>query len=385
MKKSLIVALIALVCLSLGAVAQDNMRPIYTVLPQHNYFPNAIPFDPSAQLPQWTFDWTSSYNGRAYSSTILGASALTSNFPTVIDVGLIPIEMVYGPNNGNMTFDPNAAGEFGTLSTTQMVNRSLIFQALVDYNQGGTDIGKTQYEDAYMRGNFWGTVQTNSNYHLLLKTLLGPEQILTPPNSGPQEGHVIQTPYAPVPVGTADINWFDEQLQTIINKYSCSVIKEPCISPNVLPLFVTYDVYLTSGGDNNCCIGGYHSANGPAPNGQTYSYSTSITQASNGRAIFAQDVSALAHELGEWIMDPFVVNASPCPDNSILAVGDPLELDPTFGSYPYTVNGFTYHPQDLVYISWFGAPQSTGLSVWNGVPTNVVTFQNEILKVCQTN
>jgi len=51
-----------------------------------------------------------------------------------------------------------------------------------------------------------------------------------------------------------------------------------------LPLFITYDIYLTSGG---CCIGGYHSANGAQPGGQTYSYATYVDSA----GAFSQDVS----------------------------------------------------------------------------------------------
>jgi len=91
----------------------------------------------------------------------------------------------------------------------------------------------------------------------------------------------------------------------------------------------------------------------------------------------------LAHELGEWIMDPFTTNASPCPGNSILEVGDPLENQGDFGDYPYTVGGFTFHPQDLVFITWFGAPPATSLDVWNGKTVNVTTFQNENAAVCQ--
>jgi hypothetical protein len=147
----------------------------------------------------------------------------------------------------------------------------------------------------------------------------------------------------------------------------------------VLPLFVTENVYLTEGG---CCIGGYHSANGPQPGGQTYSYSTSIQQAS--QEVFSQDVGALSHEIGEWLMDPFTDNSSPCPSNGILEIGDPLETGPNFGDYSYTVNGFTYHPQDLVFITWFGAPATTSLDVWKGVTKDVVTLENETLNVCQT-
>jgi hypothetical protein len=277
-----------------------------------------------------------------------------------------------------MTFDPNKAGQFGSQSTTQMVNKSLIFQSLVDYNQGGTDLGTTQYEDAYMRGNYWGDgVKTNTNWHLILKAQVEPEMTFNVPAA---DGNVISNPWSGIPTGTADINWFDAQLQAILSKYSCTKVKEPCVSPNVLPLFVTENVYLTEFG--GCCIGGYHSSNGPAPGGQTYSYSTQIQQA--GVPVFSQDVGALAHELGEWIMDPFINNPSPCPSNGILEVGDPLETGPDFGDFNYTVNGFTYHPQDLVFITWFGAPAATSLGVWNGKTTDVVTLQNETLGVCQT-
>lgn len=374
--------LVALILVSLAGTAfaqapafDPSARPMFATLPPHAN-PYLLEVPASANLPQWTFDWKSSYNNESYESVILGGNPSTSNATTTIEVGIIPIKMVYGSSNGNMTFDPNKTGEFGSMSTTQMVNGSLIFKSLVDYNQGGTDLGTTQYEDAYMRGNWWGFgVDTNTNYHLILNTLVGPEQTFTVPAS---EGSVISNPWSGIPTGTADINWFDDQLQTVMAKYSCSKIKEPCISPNVLPLFITENVYLTEGG---CCIGGYHSANGLGPSGQTYSYSTSIQQSSGG--VFSQDVGALAHEVGEWIMDPFTTNLSPCPNNGILEVGDPLETGPDFGDYPYTVNGFTYHPQDLVFITWFGAPATTSLDKWNGVTEDVVTFQNEKLNVCE--
>jgi hypothetical protein len=384
MKRSLVtVSLLAiLVCMSLAGTAfsqaplyDPSARPMYKVLPPHNSLSNAVPADPASQLTQWTFSWTSSFDNQNFNSVILGTNPATTNTTTTIGVGIIPIKMVYGSSNGNKTFDPNATGEFGSMSTTQMINGSVLFKSLVDYKQGGTDLGTTQYEDAYQRGNFWGSIKTNTNYHLLFQTLVGPEQTFNVPSA---DGDVISNPWSGIPTGTADINWFDEQLQTVLQKYSCSVIKFPCISPSVLPLFITENVYLTEGG---CCIGGYHSANGGAPGGQTYSYSTSIQQAAV--PVFSQDVGALAHEVGEWIMDPFTTNRSPCPSNGILEIGDPLENGPNFGDYPYTVNGFTYHPQDLVFITWFGAPPSTSLDVWNGKAGNVVTFQNEILNVCQ--
>jgi len=359
---------VALVCIGLGAVAQDAARPMFKTLPPHNYSPSAKPSQPGAQLPQWTFNWNSSYDNQNYSTVIVGTDPSKTNSATTVTVGIIPIKMVYGSGNGNMAFDPGAP-YFGNYSTTQMIALSPIFRGEFDFDQGGTDLGKTQYIDAYQRGNFWGAVKSHKKYHILFATMTGPEQIFVVPAG---EGTVIPNPWSGIPTGTADINWFDAQLQTLIGKFQQ-------IQPNVLPLFITYNVYLTAGG--GCCIGGYHSANAGPPGGQTYSYSTSISQASV--PVFAQDTGALSHEIGEWLMDPFTTNASPCPGNGVLEVGDPLETGPNFGDYPYTIDGFTFHLQDLAFITWFGAPPATSLDVWNGVTEDVLTFQNEQLNVCQ--
>ncbi len=90
---------------------------------------------------------------------------------------------------------------------------------------------------------------------------------------------------------------------------------------------------------------------------------------------FSQDVSALSHEVGELLMDPFANTPSGCSDGGLLEVGDPLEGDANYGDYPYTVAGFTYHLQDLVLITYFGAPSTTSLlSQW--------TFQGTTESVC---
>jgi hypothetical protein len=375
----LIALSVALMIMSLAgtALAQEpifdpSAKPMFVTLPPHAnpYLPAGVP---ATNLTQWTLNWKSSYNNRSYTTVIVGDDPASHNNTTTVEVGIVPIKMVYGSSNGNKTFDPNATGEFGTMSATQMINGSPLFTSLIDYNQGGTDLGTTQYEDAYQRGNFWGLVQTNTNYHLILKTIVAPEFTFNVPSN---EGNVISNPWSGIPTGTADINWFDEQLQTIMSDYSCTKRAEPCVSPNVLPLFITEDVYLTEGG---CCIGGYHSADGGAPSGQTYGYTTLIQDASI--PVFSEDIGAAAHEVGEWIMDPFTTNPSPCPSNGILEVGDPLETEThpeEFGDWPYTLNGFTYHPQDLVFVSWFGQTPSTAVNSWH-------TFQGQpTLDVCQT-
>jgi hypothetical protein len=184
------------------------------------------------------------------------------------------------------------------------------------------------------------------------------EQTLSPSRTYGKTG----TPFG-FTAGEVDINWFDAQLPAIMSNLG--------IQPNSFPIFLTYDVYLTQ--NNGCCIGGYHSSEGSVSNPQSYSEATYVDHV----GAFSQDVSALSHEVGEWADDPLTVNYNgnntPC---GILEVGDPLENNPNYGSYHYSLHGFTYNLQDLVTLPYFGAPPSTTVNNW-------FTFQGETLSVCQ--
>jgi hypothetical protein len=272
---------------------------------------------------------------------------------------IIPIKMVYGSTNGNTTFDPNTHTVSNGKTVVQNTIASPLFVSGIDFVQGGTDLGTTQYVDAFQRGNYWSSVSTNSSYHVLLGTpTVLTEQTI---NVSRAQGKVMKNPFGAGNVGTMTINAFDTQLQGFIRKLTQ-------INPGVLPIFLTYDIYLTQGG---CCIGGYHSANGAQPSGQTYSYSTYVDVPGS----FAQDVSALSHEIAEWLDDPFVNNRVNCTDNSILEVGDPLEGETNYGGYPYALNGFTYNLQSLVFLGYFGAPRTTSVNSW-------LSFQNDETHVC---
>jgi hypothetical protein len=124
-------------------------------------------------------------------------------------------------------------------------------------------------------------------------------------------------------------------------------------------------MYWTEGG---CCVGGYHSANGT----QTYATFTYLPYS----GVFSQDVSALSHEVSEWMDDPLTNggNGTPC---GILEVGDPLEGTGNYGSYHYTLHGFQYNLQDEVFLGYFGAPLSTSVNSW-------YSFQNyPFTQICQ--
>ncbi len=341
--------------LPVAAAAHSKPRPMYVTLPNHL---RLAPLNPVNQLTQWNGSFTDLTN-KAITYTMAGTNPTSTNTTTTFSVVLVPVKMVYGKKNGNMTFDPATHTLSNGRTVVQNTLDSPLFNAGIDFNQGGTNLGNTEYIDAYQRGNFWSTVSTNSNYHVLLGTpTVATEQTIT---VSATQGKVVTNPFGPGKVGEMTINAFDSQLQTFMRNLTQ-------INPGVLPIFLTYDIYLTQG---SCCIGGYHSANGIAPTGQTYSYATY----EDSPGSFAQDVSALSHEIGEWMDDPFVNNRVNCRDNSLMEVGDPLEGAPNYGAYPYSLNNFTYNLQSLVFIGYFGAPRSTSVNSW-------LAFQNDESNVC---
>jgi hypothetical protein len=340
---SLLAALLVVASLAVTALAQDATD----TLPAHPRFERMAPHGtndlatPATPLTTWNGSFV--LGGVTYKYNMVGTKPSTGT-STTVPVFIIPIALQYKSGTTTTTFTPATKQSNGASALTNTVN-SPIFQNM-DWKAGDgvTDLGTTQYEDAFQRGNFWGQVKTATGYHVLLGTpKIAPLQTIVVPSA---DGS-IATEFG-VKVGLADINWFDTNLQAIITKFKQ-------IQPNTLPIFMTYDVYLTSGG---CCIGGYHSATGSTAALQAYSHFTYIGKP----GAFSQDVAALSHEVGEWLDDPLVVNSNGNPvECGILEVGDPEEGFANFGDFPFTLGGFTYNLQDLVYLEYFGAPNTTSV------------------------
>ena len=159
---------------------------------------------------------------------------------------------------------------------------SPIFQSVIDFTEAGADLGTTQYTDAFQRESFWPTVSGNPGYHVLLgQPTVQSEVTLNVPSRQGKVG----TEFG-VQVALVDINYIDP---------TCSLIWPPILRLHAgsVPVFVAYNTYETSGG---CCIGGYHSANGA----QSYMMFDYVGKS----GVFSQDVSALSHEMSEWLDDP---------------------------------------------------------------------------------
>jgi len=353
-----VAVLFLLICVGLagsmlGQDAQiDKPRARYAIMPARLRTDVATP---AASLESWNGSFT--YSGTNYTYNMVGAAPSTNTTATITTY-IVPVKIVITPRRGStVTFDPSHVLSNGNSVTTNTLD-SPLFDSTTTYTQGGVDVGTTQYIDAFQRANFWGTVQSNPNSHLLLSPTVLAEQTLSPSRTYGKTG----SPFG-FTAGLVDINWFDSQLPALITKLG--------ISPNQFVIFLTYDTYLTQGG--SCCIGGYHSSEGSVSNPQSYAEATYVDHT----GVFSQDVSALSHEIGEWADDPLTVNYNgnntPC---GILEVGDPEEGDANYGGFPYVLHGFTYNLQDLTMLPYFGAPTSTSVNGW-------LSFQhNTSLSVC---
>jgi hypothetical protein len=345
--KSSIIAGVSILALATTAfAAEPGVRPMFkSGINRHDPVPGR---EPLGGLTTFTLKWT--YSGKSYNSIFVGAKP-NSGKSTTVPVYIIPMKLTYG----STTVDPTAPDYTGSSPVTNTVN-SPIFGVL-DYKQNGVDLGTTQYEDAFERAVLWGKVQKHPTYHVLLGApTVEPVQAYTVPKA---DGGT-SSPFG-IPVVTADINWLDTQVNNLIKSLK--------IPPNSLPIFITTQTYLTSGG--GCCIGGYHSYTGS----QAYSVFTYISNSSS-TVTFGQDVAALSHEVGEWLDDPLTNNGNVPSACGIYEVGDPLEGTTNYGAYPYTLNGMVYHLQDLVTPPYFGAPASTSLK-YNQ------SFQGYKFRVCQ--
>ncbi len=321
--------------------APQSARPLFAVIPH---------LTPNAHVPNnfpgtWTYSYT--YNSRKYTETWIGANPSTGASETV-PIYLIPYKLTYKPS-GKPKVTEDATKIIPNIIASPIFTN-------YDFTFGGTDIGSTQYEDAFAKVNVWQIGGSASSYHVLLGTPTVTKTQTLKLTGNESQGLITEFG---VTVLTADINTIDASINKLITSLK--------IPQNALPIFVTSQTYLTSQG--GCCIGGYHSVTNA---GQPYAQFTFIT--ASGKTIpFSDDVSALSHELSEWIDDPYTNNSSPC---GIYEVGDPLERNNNYGDFPYTLNGVTYHLQDEALLPYFGGPNGVTLG-------NMDTLQGETLKVCQ--
>jgi hypothetical protein len=142
------------------------------------------------------------------------------------------------------------------------------------------------------------------------------------------------------------------------------------ITTKDISTFMFPNTYLYENNDpNQCCVLGFHSfdseagdaTNGNEPRFFVLNYSSWISPGLFGGGF--EDVTAHSHEVAETFNDPFVGfdgihNVTPfwlingqCQD--FMEVGDVIEGFSSNATFPVTIGGFTYQPQNEALLPWF--------------------------------
>jgi hypothetical protein len=220
-------------------------------------------------------------------------------------------------------------------------------------------LGTAQFTSLFQRANFFkntGPGGANPNYEvtLTLKTL--PVVQLSTYYSS----KLLKRCHA---VGFVDIN----SLNYIIARQIIPMLASSGVKPTTLPIFLLNNIVMTDA--SVCCIFGFHSSNNSGPTGalQTYIVANYDTSGIPEFQV-APDISALSHEIAEWMNDPIGTNATPPWKNPGGGCQDTLEVgDPLVGQQLFTIQAphFTYHVQDLAFKSWFFSDTpSVGVNGW---------------------
>ena len=294
--------------------------------------------------------------GRSYPFNIVGTDPALGAASTTIPTVIVPIKLTFASTGRILD---------GTNQAVNTQNSPIFLTA--DYTTGGTDVGVTQYGDAIQRAEFWNVPGfSQDGYHVLLGTTIAPTVSVT---VAVGDG----TTYGAGFLGVVKASFWDGFLNSLVPSYG----------PNVLPIFLTDNVYESDDGTiSTCCTLGYHASEGPpVATAHTWIYAAYVRSGTFGGNVI-QDVQALSHEVSEWMNDPFVgafpgINIIPpaklpgqggaCIIN--FETGDPLEAPPV--AFTEVTNGSTYHLQDEVFLSWYMHGTSFGV---NGFYTYLGTF-----------
>lgn len=277
--------------------------------------------------------------GKLYKFTMVGSNPFLRNAKKVtIPVQVIPVRFDFPDGT---VLDPAAPSSGCAGDGTTPLDLTLESPLFQNYDYGG---GGRQFVEEIRRLEFWSFVgpgRINPGYSVRLAVSSPTSLHFTLP-----EGY--QTKLARCGrVGFIDYGSWKATLLQLMPQ-----LRKAGVSTKTFPIFLFLNV-ITDLGDSGQAAG-FHTwidSAGLQTYGVAMYDTTQISSAS-------QDVSALSHEIAEWYDDPLGNNPTPtwghigqvegCQAN--LEVGDPL-TDSLFRiDMP---NGFTYHPQETAYFSWF--------------------------------
>jgi probable HAF family extracellular repeat protein len=305
-------------------------------------------------LPHWTSSFN--YRGTTFATTALGTEPSLGQ-TTVIPTVIVPYRLVFADGT---VLDATTDVVDG-VTPVDGVRNSPIFQK-IPWNSGPTQLGTTQWGDAVLRANFWSIhSDSGQGYHVLLSApSVAPVVVINVP---PDRGITLLDP-SNNRFGVVDFEWLADL--TANETFALG------IGPQQLPihLFSSLRAQDLSGGTS----GGFHWSINVSTDPSTPVLQTFIQTSYFGANSFftganrpeVANVGILAHEIAEWLNDPagddFVpawqdpALSSTC-DNSLLEVGDPLEL--ISHGLQASSGGRTYNFPDIAFLPWFSQTQNS--------------------------
>jgi len=286
---------------------------------------------------------------------------------TVINAPVIPVSLDLRDANGNPRF-VNGKRLFSDANKyLGLTLRSPIFQN----SRFSSSERPTQFTDAIQRAEFGDHAQ--DDWHTLLRAAVKRPRVMKL-NAGTYQ-FALNSDGSCCAFVLIDANTFSNELfpptfpvdnTTIIG--AAELAGDMTTRDMTTLLFPNAYLYV-NGNPNDCCVLGFHSfdaepgipANGNVQRFYVMNYSSWISPGLFSGGV--QDVTALSHELSETFNDPFVAfdnvhNVTPwwlspngnCQDD--MEVGDVIE-GLSNGTFPITINGFTFHPQNEALLPWF--------------------------------
>lgn len=342
----------------LGRQANGSVLGIDTLpsFSSYFYFPGLVETSFGA-FPQWTWPYT--MVGRAP----FGQDS--SERTTVINTPIIPVILDLRNSDGSPRFFTRADGTKVRMILDGRDNVDNVLKSPVFQNaRYGSSERPTQIQDAIHRAQFFH--QSEDDWHTLLRPdvksartmvlIRGTYQFSVNPTTG-------KLNYVLVDQGVFGSLLFPpsvDDTSTLIG----GAEHAGDMKPTDMTLFLFNNTYLADFSTGDCCVLGFHSYDvepGDAANGwrekhYVINYASWITPGIFGGGF--SDVTAVSHELMETYSDPFVNNATPiwlapnglCQAN--LESGDVIE-GLSNATFPMTMNGYTYHPQNEALLQWF--------------------------------
>lgn len=288
-------------------------------------------------VPFWNGSFTS--QGRTWRYSMVGRDPRGGG-ATRVETVLIAL---------SYRFEDFADPATGEELVMDLSSRLPLILASPNFNDATYATGTTQFGDAVQRAEFWNVA--GPQWH----TLLNPPRVVSATIDVPAgAGSVQQAPNG------ANIAFIDgDFLYAAIT----SAMQTAHVRSDELPIVVTPTTCAEIFGAG--CALGFHDRTFGAllgHDGRTFFLQTLVWASWLEPGAFPdqQDVTAISHEISEWMNDPFLGNWVPewgfpdfpalCQDN--LETGDPLELLDEQTS-PVTIGGFTYHPQTEALWQWF--------------------------------